>query len=57
MILVEKLNLPDKKKLVACYHQVRNVNTGQTNIFQFTKLFQDTIDLVWGIIFKCSKYY
>ena len=41
------INLPDKKKLVACYHpSPRNVNTGRINIFQFTKLFQDTIDLV-----------
>ena len=39
--------LPDQKKLVACYHpSPRNVNTGRIDTLKFTKLFKDTMDLV-----------
>ncbi len=39
--------LPDKKKLIGCYHpSPRNVNTGRIDILKFTRLFEDTIKLV-----------
>ena len=41
------INLPDNKKLIACYHpSPRNVNTGRINLLKFTNLFKQIIMLV-----------
>ena len=38
------IELPDNKKLIACYHpSPRNVNTGRINILKFTNLFKKII--------------
>ena len=41
------IDLPDNKKLIACYHpSPRNVNTGRINLLKFTNLFKQIIMLV-----------